>query len=181
MNFIKLTNKKNKIVQKFLKKLIQWLTIFSLSFTLTVIWIPISLGQIPLFINSSSTQSSSRLPWDRHQAYACGRFWCSNVYIYDGNTEALLIILGIYLSIWLVGLNISILAGAGVFAVALAFLSRNLLEDMLNGIPILCSDRYGIGDVIDVGDVMAGLVEDINLFVTSLRNLDGQVIAIPKS
>ncbi len=28
---------------------------------------------------------------------------------------------------------------------------------------------------------MAGLVEDINLFVTSLRNLDGQVIPIPNS
>jgi hypothetical protein len=24
-------------------------------------------------------------PWDLNQAYACGRFWCSNVYIYDDN------------------------------------------------------------------------------------------------
>ncbi len=96
-------------------------------------------------------------------------------------TTALFIILGVYLSIWIVGLNISVLAGAGVFAIAIAFLSRNLLEDMLNGILILCSDRYAIGDVIDVGNGMAGFVEDINLFVTSLRNLDGQVIAIPNS
>ncbi|MGK7878688.1 MAG: mechanosensitive ion channel family protein [Crocosphaera sp.] len=96
-------------------------------------------------------------------------------------TTAIFIILGIYLSIWIVGLNISILAGAGVFAIAIAFLSRNLLEDMLNGILILASDRYAIGDAIDVGNGMAGLVEDINLFVTSLRNLDGQVIAIPNS
>ena len=96
-------------------------------------------------------------------------------------TTALFIILGIYLSIWIVGLNISVLAGAGVFAIAIAFLSRNLLEDMLNGILILSTDRYGIGDVIDVGNGMAGFVEDINLFVTSLRNLDGQVIAIPNS
>ncbi|MEL4896522.1 mechanosensitive ion channel family protein [Crocosphaera sp. Alani8] len=96
-------------------------------------------------------------------------------------TTALFIILGIYLSIWIVGLNVSILAGAGVFAIAIAFLSRNLLEDMLNGILILSTDRYAIGDVIDVGNGMAGFVEDINLFVTSLRNLDGQVIAIPNS
>ncbi|MGK7942170.1 MAG: mechanosensitive ion channel family protein [Crocosphaera sp.] len=96
-------------------------------------------------------------------------------------TTALFIILGIYLSIWIVGLNISVLAGASVFAIAIAFLSRNLLEDMLNGILILCTDRYAIGDVIDVGNGMAGFVEDINLFVTSLRNLDGQVIAIPNS
>lgn len=96
-------------------------------------------------------------------------------------TTVLFIILGIYLSIWIVGLNISILAGAGVFAISIAFLSRSLLEDMLNGILILSTDRYAIGDVIDVGNEMAGFVEDINLFVTSLRNLDGQVIAIPNS
>ncbi|MGK7957813.1 MAG: mechanosensitive ion channel domain-containing protein, partial [Crocosphaera sp.] len=96
-------------------------------------------------------------------------------------TTALFIILGVYLSIWIVGLNISVLAGAGVFAIAIAFLSRSLLEDMLNGILILSTDRYAIGDVIDVGNGMAGFVEDINLFVTSLRNLDGQVIAIPNS
>jgi small-conductance mechanosensitive channel len=55
--------------------------------------------------------------------------------------------------------------------VAIAFLSRSLLEDMLNGILILSTDRYAIGDVIDVNNDMAGFVEDINLFVTSLRNL----------
>ncbi len=88
--------------------------------------------------------------------------------------------LGFYSSIWLIGLNPSVLAGAGILAVAVAFLSRNLLEDMLNGILILWTDRYAIGDVIDING-MGGLVENINLFVTSLRNLDGQVIAIPNS
>ncbi|MDJ0846574.1 mechanosensitive ion channel family protein [Crocosphaera sp.] len=96
-------------------------------------------------------------------------------------TSFTIFILGVYGSIWLIGLNLSVLAGAGVLTLALAFLSRNLLEDMLNGILILCTDRYAIGDVIDIGGGMAGLVENINLFVTSLRNLDGQVIAIPNS
>ncbi|MEA5512174.1 mechanosensitive ion channel family protein [Crocosphaera sp. UHCC 0190] len=96
-------------------------------------------------------------------------------------TTFITIVLGIYISLWIIGLDLSILAGAGIFAVAIAFLSRNLLEDMLNGILILCTDRYAIGDVIDIGGGMSGLVEDINLFVTSLRNLDGQVIAIPNS
>ncbi|MGK7874048.1 MAG: mechanosensitive ion channel family protein [Xenococcaceae cyanobacterium] len=91
------------------------------------------------------------------------------------------IVLLLYLSIWLIGINPSILAGAGLVTVALAFLSRNLIEDLLNGILILCTDRYAIGDVIDVGGGMAGTVEDINLFITSLRNLDGQLIAIPNS
>ncbi|MDJ0507773.1 MAG: mechanosensitive ion channel family protein [Crocosphaera sp.] len=91
-----------------------------------------------------------------------------------------ILVLGFYSSIWLIGFNPSVLAGAGILTVAIAFLSRNLLEDMLNGILILWTDRYAIGDVIDVNG-MGGLVENINLFVTSLRNLDGQVIAIPNS
>ncbi len=89
------------------------------------------------------------------------------------------IFLGIYLSLFLLGVNLAVLASAGVFAVAVAFLSRSILEDLLNGILILSSDRYAIGDVIDVGGGMSGGVEDINLFTTSLRNLDGQLIAIP--
>ncbi|MGK7920893.1 MAG: mechanosensitive ion channel family protein [Trichodesmium sp.] len=89
------------------------------------------------------------------------------------------IFFGIYLSLFLLGVNLAVLASAGVFAVAVAFLSRSILEDLLNGILILSTDRYAIGDVIDVGGGMSGGVEDINLFITSLRNLDGQLIAIP--
>ena len=89
------------------------------------------------------------------------------------------IVFGLYMSIWLIGINPSVLAGAGVVAVAVAFLSRSLLEDIINGILILYTDRYAIGDVIDLGNGMSGTVEDINLFITSLRNLDGQLIAVP--
>ncbi len=49
---------------------------------------------------------------------------------------------------------------------------------MLNGLLILSTDRYAIGDVIEV-DGRGGLVEDMNLYATSLRNLDGQLIVIP--
>ena len=93
----------------------------------------------------------------------------------------IIIVLGIYLSVISLGINPSVLTGAGIFAVAIAFLSRSLIEDMLNGVLILWTDRYAIGDVIDIGSGMNGLVEDINLFVTSLRNLDGELIAIPNS
>lgn len=96
-------------------------------------------------------------------------------------TTFIITVAGFYISIVSLGVNPSILTGAGIFAVAIAFLSRSLIEDMLNGTLILSTDRYAIGDVIDVGGGMAGLVEDINLFVTTLRNLDGESIAIPNS
>ncbi len=96
-------------------------------------------------------------------------------------TSFLTIFVGIYLTIWFLGVNPSVLAGAGVFAVGIAFLSRNLFEDLINGILILATDRYAIGDIIDLGGGMTGAVEDMNVFVTSLRNLDGQLIAIPNA
>ena len=87
--------------------------------------------------------------------------------------------LGLYVSIWLLGFNPSVLASAGIVAVAIAFLSRSLLEDIISGIIILSTDRYALGDVVDFGGGMAGSVEDLTLFVTSLRNLDGQLISLP--
>jgi len=93
-------------------------------------------------------------------------------------TMAISIALGAYGTIILLGINPAILAGAGAFALLTAFLSRNLVENMLNGILILCTDRYALGDVVQIGEYI-GAVESMNLYVTNLRNLDGQSIAIP--
>ncbi len=94
-------------------------------------------------------------------------------------TTFIAVSIGLYATIWILGINPALLASAGVFAVAVAFLSRSLLEDLLNGLLILVNDRYVIGDVIDIGGNLVGGVEDINLFTTSLRNLDGHLISIP--
>jgi small conductance mechanosensitive channel len=88
-------------------------------------------------------------------------------------------LLGIVLSVAVIGINPSVLAGAGAFAAVFAYLSRNVLEDMINGVLILATDRYAVGDVIDLGGGLSGFVEDMNLYTTCLRNLDGQMIAIP--
>ena len=96
-----------------------------------------------------------------------------------GGTTFFFTVVGIAITAGVIGINPSVLAGAGALAVVFAYLSRNLIEDMLNGILILATDRYAVGDVIDVGGGYSGLVEDMNLYATSLRNLDGQVLVIP--
>lgn len=88
------------------------------------------------------------------------------------------LLIGLYGTVLLLGIDPAVLAGAGLVAVAIGFLTRNLLEDMINGVLILCTDRFAIGDVINVGD-KGGLVEDMNLHVTSLRGSDGQLTTIP--
>ncbi len=96
----------------------------------------------------------------------------------QGATTVIFIALGIYLTIRAFGINPAVLASAGFAAVVVAFLSRNLLEDMLNGALILWTDRYAVGDVIQVGTIV-GLVENMNLYITQIRGEEGRLVTIP--
>lgn len=93
-------------------------------------------------------------------------------------TTVLFTIIGIFLTLGVIGLDVNVLAGAGALAVLFAFLSRNILDDLLNGTLILITDRYALGDFVEINK-LAGFVETMNLYTTSLRNLDGQLITIP--
>jgi small conductance mechanosensitive channel len=73
-----------------------------------------------------------------------------------------------------------ILAGAGIIGFAITFASQSLIQDVINGILILWEDQYAVGDVIIVGEV-GGLVESMNLRMTQLRNLEGELITVPNS
>jgi small conductance mechanosensitive channel len=88
---------------------------------------------------------------------------------------------GILTSLSLVGLQVGpLLAGAGIIGLAVSFASQSVIKDMINGFLILLEDQYGVGDVIVVGDA-AGLVENMNLRITQLRNSEGRLITIPNS
>lgn len=52
------------------------------------------------------------------------------------------------------------------------FCAQSLVKDFLNGIFILLEDQYHVNDVVRIGD-MAGVVEQVNLRLTVLRNLEG--------
>lgn len=95
-----------------------------------------------------------------------------------GGISFLLCLVGILGSIWLFGINPLVLASFGGVAFVLAFLARNVVEDMLNGTLILITDRYAIGDVVQVGDV-SGLVEHMNIYITQLRGPEGRLTTIP--
>lgn len=74
-----------------------------------------------------------------------------------------------------IGVNVApIIASAGVVGVALGFGAQSLVKDFLSGIFMLVEDQYGVGDVVDVGEV-SGTVEDVSLRLTTLRDIDGTV------
>ncbi len=72
----------------------------------------------------------------------------------------------------------SIVAGAGVFGLALSIGAQNLIRDFVTGFFIILEDQYGVGDYIICGD-MSGIVEEIGFRVTKLRDFNGVLHVIP--
>ncbi len=89
--------------------------------------------------------------------------------------------IGLFVALSIVGVNITpLLAGAGVLGLAFSFAAQNLIKDTINGLLIILEDQYAVGDVVTIGEV-GGLVENLNLRITQLRDGEGRLITIPNS
>ena len=98
-----------------------------------------------------------------------------------GVATAAWVIVGVLVALAAIGVNIApLLAGAGIIGVALSLASQNLIKDALNGFFIIVEDQYAVGDVIGVGE-FSGLVENMNLRITQLRDAEGRLVTIPNS
>lgn len=71
-----------------------------------------------------------------------------------------------------------ILAGAGILGLAIGFGGQYLIRDLISGFFIILENQYRVGDVVNF-DGTGGLVEDISLRMTTLRDLDGTVHHVP--
>lgn len=88
---------------------------------------------------------------------------------------------GFFLALVALGIDvIPLLAGASLVGVAVSLASQNLIKDAINGFLIILEDQYALGDVINVGNV-GGLVENLNLRMTQVRDSEGRLITIPNS
>jgi small conductance mechanosensitive channel len=103
----------------------------------------------------------------------------SNVFIQTG--MVFVGVVAIFTIVAELGINIApALAGLGVAGIAVGFGAQSLVKDIFNGILILLENQYGIGDVVKIAGI-TGLVEDVTLRRTVLRDLDGIVHSIPNS
>ena len=68
----------------------------------------------------------------------------------------------------------TLVAGASVAGVAVAFGTQNIIKDLISGVFMLIEDQLGVGDWVDL-EKASGRVEAIGLRVTSLRDDDGTV------
>ena len=71
-----------------------------------------------------------------------------------------------------------LLAGAGVFGLAISFGSQALVRDIVSGIFFMADDAFRVGEYIDTGR-LKGTVERISLRSVRLRHQNGQIHTIP--
>ena len=92
----------------------------------------------------------------------------------------LIIFLGIVavLEVW--GIKIGpVIAGLGLFGVAVALGAQDLFKNLISGIMILLEKRFHLGDVISVPGHTEGTVEHIGFRSTLIRKFDSTPITIP--
>lgn len=101
--------------------------------------------------------------------------------IAKGIVTILMGIIGFLIALSTLGVNIGpLLTGVGIIGVAISLGAQNLVKDMINGFFILLEDQFSVGDVITIGEA-SGFVERMNLRITQLRSIDGELITIPNS
>ena len=84
------------------------------------------------------------------------------------------------LDIW--GIKIApIIAGLGLFGVAVALGAQDLFKNLISGVLVLVEKRFKIGDCIFVDGVIEGIVERIGFRSTVIRKFDKSIATIPNS
>ena len=82
------------------------------------------------------------------------------------------------LDIW--GIKIApIIAGLGLFGVAVALGAQDLFKNLISGILVLVEKRFKIGDWILVDGIIEGIVEKIGFRSTTIRKFDKSLAIIP--
>ncbi|RDI41744.1 mechanosensitive ion channel family protein [Nocardia mexicana] len=77
-----------------------------------------------------------------------------------------------------------LVAPAAVIGAAVGFGAQRIVQDLLAGFFLITERQYGFGDVVSIaltGQTVPaeGTVEDVTLRITTLRNVDGEVISVP--
>ena len=94
--------------------------------------------------------------------------------------KILIFILGLAAVLELWGIKIGpIIAGLGLFGVAVALGAQDLFKNLISGILVLVEKRFKIGDWIMVEGIIEGIVEKIGFRSTTIRKFDKSLAIIP--
>jgi small-conductance mechanosensitive channel len=90
-----------------------------------------------------------------------------------------ILVMAVLIVLSALGVNIGpLIAGAGVFGLAIGFGAQTLVKDIISGVFFLMDDAFRVGDYLEVSGTK-GTVEHISLRSLRLRNPRGMVNFIP--
>jgi len=99
--------------------------------------------------------------------------------VLTGVGRVFIVVIGVMMILDEAGVPIaSVLVGLGIAGLAIGFGAQYLIRDLIAGTFIILENQYRVGDVARVADI-AGLVEEVTLRKTVLRDLDGIVHHVP--
>ena len=94
--------------------------------------------------------------------------------------KILVIVLGAVAILELWGIRVGpVIAGLGLFGVAVALGAQDLFKNLISGIMILMEKRFTVGDVILVSSEVEGVVEQIGFRSTLVRRFDSTPVMVP--
>jgi small-conductance mechanosensitive channel len=101
------------------------------------------------------------------------------VAVLRGSGRFVLVVWALFTILPELGVNVTpILASVGIAGIAVGFGAQSLVKDVISGLFILIENQYSKGDVVTVAGI-SGLVEEVGLRRTVLRDLDGIVHHVP--
>lgn len=99
--------------------------------------------------------------------------------------SALIVVVGFSAAIWAIPslrtLASSLLAGAGILAVAVGFASQHALSNMISGIFIVIFKPFRVNDRLTIREGLSGVVEDITLRHTVIRDWESRRVIVPNA
>ncbi len=135
-----------------------------------VIW---SLLRLTSFFDESFRRHAGRKPGE----------YSMNILLIDlisRSVKVLLILISLIFVLQnLFSMNVtSLLAGAGVVGLAIAFAAQETIANVFGSIMVILDKPFAVGDRIVLGEV-DGVVESVGLRSTEIRSLDGYLYSIP--
>ncbi len=109
----------------------------------------------------------------------------TNYKFFKNILSAAIYVLALGLSIYMIPslrtLAVGLLAGAGIFAAIVGFASQAAFANMISGVFIVIFKPLSVHDVVKIGSLYHGIVEDITLRHTVIRDFENRRIVIPNS
>ncbi len=78
-------------------------------------------------------------------------------------------------------LGVTLFAGAGIFAAIIGFASQAAFSNIVSGLFIVFFKPFRVGDVVKISNLYAGIVEDITLRHTVIKDFENKRLIIPNS